>query len=741
MKLETLKKMSFDEIAYRSRQEASKLFERIVTNGNGHGSPEYLFKKMLADGVLPEIPSLTSASDFAAAADLLWQRFQKDAAKRFFEGASDFESAPLLNEQMSAAAARIVAIAERVLHGRFDLLGYRNLGFGDPIDWRLDPVAGRRSSLAHWSRIDHLDFGAVGDHKVIWELSRHQWLITLGEAYRLTGDEKYARSAVGYLRQWLRDNPAGTGINWASSLEAALRIISWSWAIFLFRGSEALSPELFVRMLEGVAVHAARVEKYLSYYFAPNTHLTGEALGLFYAGVLYPELQRAHHWRELGARILIEQCERQILPDGVYFEQSVCYQRYTAEIYLHFLILAERNQVTVPRAVMQRVERLLDVLLALRRPDGALPDIGDADGGWLLPFVPRAADDAGGVFATAAAFFGRSDLAWAAARPAPETVWLLGPARYKASRAIEPTPPARRSRSFSDGGYVVMRSGYENDAHQLIFDVGPLSSPKSGHGHADLLSIQCSVFGEPYLIDAGTYCYTSEPRWRDFFRSTAAHSAITVDGEAQALSTGPFQWKNHPEARLRRSIFGEEYDFADAEHHAYGRLADPVTHRRRVIFIQRRYWLVVDDLLGSAQHRIDVRFQFAPIAVAVESDQWIRARGQQGRGLLIRNFASAPVGIEILTGATEPIQGWISPEYGRRVPAPVLLCSAETKLPLRIITLLLPVEDPAMHAPDVAPVLRTSFGPSGITFRRAQETVLVHDNSVSLKRPSGLSQI
>ena len=80
-----------------------------------------------------------------------------------------------------------------------------------------------------------------------------------------------------------------------------------------------------------------------------------------------------------------------------------------------------------------------------------------------------------------------------------------------------------------------MRSGWTRDAHQLIFDVGPLSSPKSGHGHADLLAIQCTVFGEAYIVDPGTYCYTAEPAWRDFFRGTAAHSTVTVDGEGQAF--------------------------------------------------------------------------------------------------------------------------------------------------------------------------------------------------------------
>jgi Heparinase II/III-like protein/Heparinase II/III N-terminus len=738
MRLQRLKDMTFTEIAYRSRQEASKWIERVGANGNGEAASPELSKKWLAGDALAELPQ--EESNLADGARALWERFQRRAPARFFAGACDGETVELLRRDFPDDSARIIATAEKILTGRFDLLGYSGLYFGDPIDWRLDPVAGRRSAAAHWSRIDPLDAASVGDSKVVWELSRHQWLITLGVAYQLAGDEKYPRAGVEYLRQWLRDNPAGTGINWASSLEAALRIISWSWTLFLFRGSQALSPELFVRMLEGVSLHAGRIEKYLSYYFAPNTHLTGEALGLFYAGVLFPELHGAQRWRELGAQILIEECERQILSDGVYFEQSVCYQRYTSEIYLHFLILAERSSVAVPRAVAERVQRLFDVLVSLRRPDGTLPDIGDADGGWLLPLTQRCGGDGRGVLATAAAFFGRSDYACAAAGSAPETLWLLGPAQYKCTRAIQAPPPASRSRSFAEGGYVVMRSGWTRDAHQMIFDVGPLSSPKSGHGHADLLSIQCSAFGEPYLVDAGTYCYTSEPRWREFFRGTAAHSTVTVDGEDQAVSIGPFHWNNYPAARLRRWSSGEDYDFADAEHRAYARLADPVTHRRRVIFVQRRYWLVVDDLSGSAEHRLDFRFQFAPIAIEIEADRWIRARGHEGSGCLLRSFASAPIQMELIEGATEPIQGWISPEYGRRVAAPVLLYSVQLKLPFRMITLLLPVKDSSTPVPDVAPVLSTSFGPAGVTFRGAQETVLIHDSGVVVTGQSGLTR-
>src|SRR5436309_3411321 len=182
-----------------------------------------------------------------------------------------------------------------------------------------------------------------------------------------------------------------------------------------------------------------------------------------------------------------------------------------------------------------------------------MPLIGDADGGWLLPLTPRAADDLRGVMAVAAAFFARSDYAWAADGPAPDVSWILGAAGQTAFAALTPQPPRTTpSRLFPDGGYAIMQTGWERDADQLVFDGGPLGSAISGaHGHADLLSLQCTAFGEPFLVDPGTDGYTLHPAWRDFFRGTAAHSTVWVDDQPHATPAGPFKWIAQPRAHLR----------------------------------------------------------------------------------------------------------------------------------------------------------------------------------------------
>lgn len=698
------------EMGCRGRQGASKWLERM--------------------GLLPlQVPDLR---ENGAA---LLERFRGAAPRHFFDGAASEETPSLIAQYAPDAVDQAVAAAEVVCRRRFDLLGYRGLFFGDPMDWHLDPISGRRAPLVHWSRLDPLDPGAVGDMKVVWELNRHQWLVHLGQAYRATGDERYARMFAASVREWMEANPPGRGINWASSLEVALRLISWCWAVVLFRRSEALSPELFAGMVSGIWTHARHVERYLSYYFSPNTHLTGEALGLFYAGCLLPELRPAGRWRRLGARILVNAIDRQVAPDGVHFEQSTCYQRYTVEIYLHFLILAALNGVEVPKGVGDRVQQMLDFLLTIRRPDGWLPEIGDADGGSVPPLAARALEDVRGVFSAAAAFFGRSDYAWAAGGLAPEALWLLGPSAKETFETLRPAPPAGApSRLFAHGGYAVMRSGWESDAHHLIFDVGPLGCPVSGaHGHADLLSIQCSAFGKPFLTDPGTYGYTAEPAWRDFFRGTAAHSTVLVDGVGQAIPAGPFRWQARPGARLTRWASTEAFDFADASHDAYSRLAEPVTHRRRVVFVKPRYWVLVDDLEGQGEHSVELRFQFGPMDVTVDPALWARACAAGGHGLLIRPFATAPLKGEIHDGEISPIQGWVSPAYGQRRPAPLLVYSAVARLPLRVLTLLLPVED-ALAAPLAVSPLDEPAGPAGLLFEESRERVRFHEGGVVLER-------
>src|SRR5207245_315273 len=184
-----------------------------------------------------------------------------------------------------------------------------------------------------------------------------------------------------HLESWMEQNPPKLGMNWASSLEVAFRAISWLWSFYFFKDSPLLTPRLFVLALKFLYLHARHLETYLSTYFSPNTHLTGEALGLYYLGTLLPEFRRARRWQTTGRQILLNELERHVRPDGVYFEQSSYYHRYTIDFCAHFHTLAELNGEPAELDFAEKYIALLDHLMHLTRPDGRTPLFADDDGG------------------------------------------------------------------------------------------------------------------------------------------------------------------------------------------------------------------------------------------------------------------------------------------------------------------------------------------------------------------------
>ena len=364
--LKKLRGRSLRELGVRGRQELSKVSERWL--GTRELSDADLRREITA--------SARNGTATGSAAALLERR--RTHTHRFLPSFTHREAiVRLMAERFSDDRARIIDRAERAREGRFDLLGLGDVSFGQPIDWHLEPRSGKRAPLDHWSRIDYLDPDLAGDKKITWELNRCAHFVAFGQAYWMTGDERFAQSFVEQADAWMQANPVGRGINWASSLELAFRAIAWVWALHLMADSPALDAAFVARLLKCLIAQGRHVEKYLSTYFSPNTHLTGEALGLLYLGAALPELSRAARWRDTGLHILLDQLPIHVRRDGVYFEQTTYYHRYTVDFYLHLLALAGETKLALPATVEQRLALALDHLMWMTRPDGLAPLIGD----------------------------------------------------------------------------------------------------------------------------------------------------------------------------------------------------------------------------------------------------------------------------------------------------------------------------------------------------------------------------
>ena len=673
-KIRRLRQMSAPEVRFRAAQRWRIQRERW---GGEVLSPELWLTawdpKRVPNRLLSEH---IAAGDEAAAAALLPHYFSvRRPSYFFFDPQKRSEIIAAHREAFPQRLTTLLAEADAVCQHRFRIFAYPEVNAGPRIPWRRDMVHGKEAPDAHWSRVPYLDFSVAGDSKIVWEPNRHQHFVTLGQAYFLTGDEKYSEECFAQWEEWLATNPRGRGINWASSLELAFRVWSWVWALHLLQGSAALTGARWGRFTHAIGEHCAFIRDNLSAYFSPNTHLLGEGFALFVAGLMFPELRGAAQWLATGRRVLSEEIERQVRADGWHAEQSSYYHRYAVDFFHSAAILAERNGCPFPASYTEKLARMCDVILHSQLPGGFQPMLGDADGGRLLPFstapLPYASHDQRGVLSNAAVFFGRNYFRMAAGTLAEETFWLYGPEALQRFGALVPLAPSAEMRVFANAGLVAMRSSWDGDARVLLFDAGPQGMPGSAHGHADALQILCSGAGHDWLVDPGTYAYTSSREWRQAFAGTRAHNTVTVDGLDQAEAVDFFKWKDVPEVKLEHCFTSASFDVAVGSHNGYGRLAQGVTHRRRVVFAKPQYWVLTDELTGSGKHSAEFYFHFSPgTRVALDGSRCTATRGSKSFLL-----ACSGPGMEtrIIEGDESARMGWYSADYGHREPAPVLV--------------------------------------------------------------------
>ncbi len=591
--------------------------------------------------------------------------------KFFFSPASVSSLCALLKERLPAEVEVTLRKAQRICEHRFDLLGYEDLNYGTRIDWHRDLVHKKQAPRKPWYQVHYLDFNEVGDSKVTWELNRHQHLVTLAKAYRLSGDEKFGREIFSQWQAWHAENPYPIGINWASSLEVAFRSLSWIWTYCLL-GDCSVAPAGFRQQwLRALGINGRHIECYLSTYFSPNTHLLGEGVALFFIGMMCPELSSANRWRRLGWNIVTRESARQVRADGMHFEQSTYYHVYALDFFLHAGILANVNDLPVPASFDATLEKMLDALRLLTRA-GTPPRFGDDDGGRLFDPRRNRAEHLADPLATGAILFGRGDLKALAGNLREETVWLLGKQGAEQFDRLPVKPADENSSVLPSAGLYLMSSPLQ----QLVIDAGPQGAATAGHGHADALSICLNANACTLLMDPGTCEYVGEER--RLFRSTHFHNTLVVDGKGQAQPKGPFSWVRLPNVRSEGWITGPTFDLFAGSHDGYA----PILHRRWVFSLKSEFWLVRDLVLGEGKHKLDLFWHLGPEASTTDNQGFVNHQGQE----ILRILS-----VEGNDWRREVEAGWWSPVYGKKEPGAVLHFGTVSNLPAEFVTLLVPV--------------------------------------------------
>ncbi|WUR14829.1 alginate lyase family protein [[Empedobacter] haloabium] len=569
--------------------------------------------------------------------------------------------------------ASVRAAADSVLAGRWNVFAMRGLNLGFPPQWNRDPKTGTVAPMKLGKAIDYRRESVVGDIKYLWEPSRHLELVTLALAWRASGEQRYAAGARLLLESWFDQCPYPIGVHWTSSLELAVRLLNWAFAWQLLGGADSAlfkgeeGGRFQRRWLDNIYQHCHFIRGYFSRHSSANNHLFGEYMGLFVASVQWPCWPESARWQALARHGLEVEALKQNTEDGVNKEQAIYYQHEVMDMMLLCHHIGKANGAGFSEAYLERLERLAEFVAALMDAGGNVPMTGDADDAQMVRLsYERDWSPYRSLLASCALLFGRGDFKRKAGRLDDKNRWLFGAdgaARWDALAAATEEKPVM---AFPQGGYYLMGSNFGTEREvRVVVDCAPLGYLSiAAHGHADALSFTLSAAGEELLTDPGTYAYHTQKAWRDYFRSTAAHNTVQVDGQDQSEIGGNFMWLRKANAKLLAHVPEGTVEVFEGEQDGYRRLGDPVLHRRKIDFDPARNVLVVLDTLECrGTHDVALHWHFAETCRVESRAQALFALGRRSRLDMRCSFGDGP---ELLRSSEAPLGGWISRRFDEK---------------------------------------------------------------------------
>jgi heparan-sulfate lyase len=474
------------------------------------------------------------------------------------------------------------------------------------------------------------DSSPVPDREWLWQFHRFNWLPELAEVYRATGDERYAAEWVLEIRSWSRhmmtpaNDPKHPG--WRT-LDTGIRMRNWATTFDAFIGSAAADGATLVEFLWALNRHAERIAALYPDDADPdhvgNWDVT-QLQGLLFVAAVFPEYAKSREYAQQAVTRMSRFQKRVILPDGVIDEFIPSYHMaYPGQFSQVREICAKYNiDVEFPEDYDRYIEKSIDAVVIWSHPDGSSPVFGDTSQGkpganreWIKRYLDR---------------FHRPD-------------W-----RFFATAGREGKAPEGRLHELPDAGYYTIRSGWDADA---VFLVAKNTFVKKwrGHNQNDNLTFELSAYGRRLMIDSGCYNYSGEPEWRQFFRQPRAHQMVSLDDLPVAARGRKV---------LSRSVPGLDVLVLENEANAGFR------HRRSFLFIDNRYFLILDEISGDAAGRLRQHFQFVPGPWTMDGDRLsARTMFADGPNLLVKTMAQPGLSLH-------EEEGWIAPKYMKKEPRP-----------------------------------------------------------------------
>jgi len=553
-----------------------------------------------------------------------------------------------------------------------------------PPNWFRNPVTGQ--SVAPDRAWTGMRFAShdYGDLKFILEPSRFLFVYPLARAYVLSGEEELAEAFWIAMEDWARNSPPMTGPLWICGQESSLRVLAWSFALHAFLQSPSTTPKRFALLLAMVAAHAWRTEQTIGYARSQRSnHLFSEAVGLWTAGTLFPELRGAARWQKLGAALLTEAVLDQITPEGEHLQYSFNYQRMVLQLLLWVIRLSQIRGIAISAEVSTRAAGAFEFLTGfVDARSGRVPNYGSNDGTHVLPLSGCDFSDYRPLVRLGSCILGKA--AQLEAGPWDESaLWLCG------------TTGAQQNKSQRDHSVT---TGYHRLGSKTSWAMVRAGRYRRRPFQADQLHVDLWWQGLNLACDGGTYLYNGPRPWDNGLAGTAAHNTVMVDGQDQMRRAGRFLWLDWAQASGKsiRAANSEFVNRFEGEHDGYRSLG--ITHRRTVQGVGEDAWVIVDDLLGDGDHELRLHWltpdwpnevvSSEPFCVALSSPQakirWNVFSSAPGRPGVIRGGKKMAGDCDDLL-----LAGWQSLTYGELLPAISLIFVVIGPLPVRFVSTVL----------------------------------------------------
>jgi hypothetical protein len=555
-----------------------------------------------------------------------------------------------------------IARADDLLKGNVPFFSNRSFYLGNPPDWFLNPINGKRigDTADHWSSLREFDTGA-GDIKCVWEASRFSWTVIFAKAYRLSSERKYLDALNGWISDWTTKNPVNMGPNWKCGQEAAIRLMNFLLVAFMLEQDE--SP--FAGALRFVEEHCGRIEPTLYYAIAQdNNHGTSEAAALFtggawlasHAGENKEMFRRALRWEKKGRYWLEKRVKKLIFKDGSFSQYSVNYHRLVLDTLSLVKLWQERlGRESFSEDFLVKVREAVIWLFQMTdRVSGDAPNIGGNDGAHLVQLAPCVYRDHRPQVQLASVLFFKK-------RAFQAGVWDEAFIDLGLAPSKDGCFSQKESRFFGDGGYVTLASNSS-------WATARIGRYRYRPAHADALHFDLWYNGRNILRDAGSYSYNSDEPLKGYFSGTKSHNTSEFDGMDQMPRLSRFLWgawtKGKTVTPLSRDGDAIQWSGTYKDHRG--------CRHTREIKVCDDIWKITDHLSGFKEKAV-LRWRLEP-------GDW-RLMGTICRGKRVE--------IEIMSEDPEIelklAEGWESRHYMEKTTLPVLEIMTKSN-PSQIIT-------------------------------------------------------